>query len=125
MLERDIQAMSLKHIALHPRLKVLRVPDEVYLVLRLAAEGKPVSKGLGIRARAAMAAWPDELIFKGMGPFAGALIRENKRDGKGAKLSPSQKDFFADLAERGIPGYVCYGLDETLELTEKFSAWHL
>lgn len=123
MLERDMQKMSLQNIGLHPNMKVMRIPDEVYLVLRLAAEGKPVSKGLAIKARSALAAWPDELVFKGMGPFAGCLIRENKSEE--GTMTPAQKLLFADLAARGITGYVCKGLESNLEITQKFNEWHL
>lgn len=122
MLERDIQKMSLQFIERHPRLKVLRIPDEVYLVLRLAAEGKHISKGLAIKARTAIAAWPDELVFKGLGDFAGCLIRENKRE-KGGVVTPAQRDFFADLSDRRIPGFICRGLEPNLELTRKFANW--
>lgn len=118
-----MQKMSLQNIALHPHMKVMRIPDEVYLVLRLAAEGKPVSKGLAIKARMGLAAWPDELVFKGAGPFALCLIRENKS--KDGKPSPAQTALFLDLAERGITGYFCYGLEANLELTRKFNDWHV
>lgn len=118
-----MQRMSLQNIALHPQMKVMRIPDEVYLVLRLAAEGKPVSKGLAIKARVALAAWPDELVFKGMGPFAGCLIRENKSDD--GKLTPAQKVLFADLAARGITGHICHGLEANLDILQKFEQWHL
>lgn len=125
MKERDIQAMSLKLIALHPKLHVFRIPDEVYLVLRLAAEGKPVSRGLAIKARGGLAAWPDELVFRqaeGV-KYPVALIRENKAE-KG-RLSPKQKELYAELEKKGIPFSIPYTLDENTAETTAFATYEV
>lgn len=115
-----MQAMSLKYLSLAKGLEVLRIPDEVYLVLRLAADGKPIAKWLGIRARSALTGWPDEVVLKGVNncPYAVAMIRENKSE-KG-RLTPAQKAFYARLTEKKIPFEIPHTLDANLEQSRKF-----
>jgi hypothetical protein len=118
--EKHMQAMSLQYLALHPEIEVLRIPDEVYLCLRLAADGKAVPRWLGIKARAALAGWPDELLLKGVNkcPYAVVMIRENKTE-KG-KLTPAQKELYERLDKKGIPYKIPRTLDENLEHSKEF-----
>lgn len=112
--------MSLQYLSLCKELEVLRIPDEVYLVLRLAAEGKKVARGLAIKARAALTGWPDELVFKGVKscPYAIAMIRENKSET--GRLTPGQKSFYARLAAKGIPHQIPHTLDANLDQSRQF-----
>lgn len=123
MKERDMQAMSLKYLKLRPKLRAFRIPDEVYLVLRLAAEGAKIPKHLGMRARGALAGWPDELILKGDAscPYALCMIRENKT--VTGRLTEGQEKLFAELKEKGIPYLVCRGMDESTATTDEFNSW--
>lgn len=125
MTEREMQAMSLQYLALHPKLKVLRIPDEVYLVLRLAAEGKPVGRGLAIRARTALAAWPDELVFRALPglPYPLTLIRENKSEA--GRPTPAQKAFYVDLKEKGIRYAMPYGFEANKQETDEFALFRV
>ena len=98
--EKTLQAYSLGLQQRFSDLHTFRIPDSVYLLMNLAAAGKPVSRGLAIQARSALAAWPDEIIVRAGTPYPIALIRELKSE-KG-RLTPKQKQLQETLKSKGI-----------------------